>query len=168
MNKTTLSQRTRTGCMALGLIALLVCLGGMIFGCGTASNIPPSQGQAEIQRQIPEGKSLVYFYYTKTYLLGTTAVALDGKSSPIKKNSYVLWEVEPGQHQLTFTFERKWYKKTVEKTITCEPNQRAFFHLYAYTENDEAQHKILQASADAGQKRIQRFRLMRRFNGEIL
>lgn len=168
MNNAMLSQRPRTVRIALGFFILLVCMGGMLFGCGIASDIPPSQQQTEIQHQIPEGKSLVYFYYTKKYLFGTTAVALDGKSSPIEKDSYVFWEAEPGQHQLTFTFERKWFKKTVEKTITCEPNQRSFFYLYAYTEDDEAQHKILQASANAGQKRIQQFRLIRRFNGETL
>lgn len=168
MNHVVLSQRKRPECVALRFFILLICMGGMLFGCGTASDIPPSQQQAEIQHQIPEGKSLIYFYYTKKYLLGTTTVALDGKSSLIEKDSYVLWEAEPGQHQLTFTFERKWYKKIVEKIIICEPNQRYFFYLYPYTEDDEPQHKILQASANTGQKKIQQFRLMHRFNGETL
>ncbi|MDY0093135.1 MAG: hypothetical protein RBT80_10595 [Candidatus Vecturithrix sp.] len=168
MNNTTLSQRIKSACRALWFFILFVCTGGILLGCATTSDIPSSQQQTEIQHQIPEGKSLVYFYYTRKYLLGTTAVALDEKSSPIEKDSYVLWEIEPGEHQLTFTFHRKWYQKTIEKTIACKPNQHYFFYLYPYTENDEPQHKILQASSNSGQKKIRQFRLIHRFNGETL
>ena len=162
MKKVVVSQRRNIVRISLFFV-LLICIEGLFWGCGTTADIPPSEMNAELPHQIPEGKALVYFYYGRKYLFGTTAVELDGKSSLIEKDTYILWEVEPGEHQLSFTFERKWYTKTVEKTITCEPDQQYFYYLYPYTEDDEPRHKILQASSNTGHKKIQQFRLMRWF-----
>ena len=111
------------------------------------------------------GKSLIYFYYSRQSLTGKTEVALDEMVSPIGKKTFAVWEVAPGKHVMTFTFQRLFgsFDKYPTK-ITCEPDRIYFYRLFPYTDTTNsstgvAAYRFMTSSEEAGRKAIRKYRL---------
>lgn len=137
--------------MILSLFIVMV-----IIGCAAKSVAPPSQTTLQTRNLKPSpGKALVYYYNDKRFL-GSTNVSLDEMSSEIKKDSYVVWEVDPGEYHLEFTHTQAIFVENVELDITCEANQSYYFHMLGH---DRETHKIGQADNEIGQVNIERFSL---------
>jgi hypothetical protein len=137
--------------MILSLFVLLI-----IVGCATKSVSPPSQTTLQTRNLEPSpGKALVYYYNHKRFL-GSTNVSLDEMSSEVKKDFYVVWEVDPGEYHLKFTHKQAIFVEKVELDITCEADQVYYFHMLG---SDRETHKIGQVDNETGQTQIEQFRL---------
>jgi hypothetical protein len=139
----------------------------MITGCATKKSIaPPSQATLQTRNLKPSpGKALVYYYNTKRFL-GSTNVSLDEMSSEIKKDFYVVWEVDPGEYHLEFTHTQAIFVENVELDITCEANQIYYFHMLGY---DRETHKLGRIDNETGQAQIEQLRVASWFkDGELV
>ncbi len=149
-----------------GMFVILVVV---IFNAGCASNadLPPSQHTLLTRELEPsEGSALVYFYYEKLSVK-PTEVALNGAVSEIGRNSYVVWEIEPGTYPLTFTFRGGTFlTEEIATTITCEAGQTYYFRLAGH---DKETHDIVRVDAETGQEKIGEFDLINWFrDGELV
>ncbi|GAK50808.1 peptidase C14 caspase catalytic subunit p20 [Candidatus Moduliflexus flocculans] len=143
-------------------------LGIMILsGCSsnTAKSRPQTQEEIQTKAMTPSpGKSLVYLYYGRALLGGGTSVSLDKMSSAIEKDTYVVWEVAPGTHQMQFVLKKLMSEEVVKRKISCEPNQIYYFRLYSETDTSRDPnvtiYSIKESSQSAGQDAVREFSLM--------
>ena len=151
--------------MIAGLIGLLGLL--MLSSCSsnTSKVRPQTPEDIHTKEMTPSpGKSLVYLYYGRTMLGRGAAVSLDEMTSTIEKDTYVVWEVSPGKHDLQFILKKLMSEEVVKKKISCEPNNIYYFRLYNETdtsyEYDITVYSLRETSQSAGQDAIREFRLM--------
>ena len=86
-------------------------------------------------------------------------------SVKIKKNRYVVWEVDPGDYHLEFC-HRGILVERVELDITCEADQISYFYMIG---TDRETHQILQADNETGRARVGEFSLAGWFkNGSLV
>lgn len=139
----------------IGIISLFV-----LAGCASKSAAPPQEMVAQPGDLRPApGKALVCYYNHKVFL-GKTSVALNGQSSEIPPDTYVVWEVVPGAHLLTFK-NRGVFVEKVSAEITCGADQTCYFYM---TGRDPDTHAIERADAAAdAEAKIAQFRLANRF-----
>lgn len=133
------------------LIVLLWTLGG----CAVKSvNSPPSKATTQTRALQPSpGKALVY-YVNRRIHLGSAKIALDGMSSPLEQYTYIVWEVEPGEHHLEFKKSATIFTETVALDIVCEAEQIYYFHMIG---NDRETHKIVQVKNDQGREVVEKY-----------
>ncbi len=169
---TTSFQPQRSAvCRSVGMKLALTCiLLGMIlvaegfFPIHAWSQDLKLQEDARILTPSP-GKSLVYFYYTRKSLSSETAVALDKAETAVTKNEFVVWEVQPGKHELTFIFYKKLGSPFKYPTkITCEPDTIYYYNLFGFTDTSknssgEQNYQFLESKESTAKKNIHKFRL---------
>jgi hypothetical protein len=138
----------------------------VIAGCAAKSVAPPSQATLQTRNLKPSPeKALVYYYNTKRFL-GSTNVSLDEMSSEVKKDSYVVWEVDPGVHHLEFIHTQTIFVENVELDIICEANQIYYFHMLGH---DRKTHKIGPIDNETGQAQIEQLTVASWFkDGELV
>ncbi len=158
----------------VSLLHAVLSIWGMLFaivaciGCGEVfSTSKPPQTAEDIQTKNmlpPPGKALVYFYYGRFIAGGGAEVSLDGISSQIGKDRYIVWEVAPGEHTLEFLLKKVMSQKTMTSTLSCEPDQIYYYRLYSYTDKSQQSRGVtaydIRRSKDSdGRKKIQEFSL---------
>jgi len=140
----------------IGLFVLVIFY---ITGCTTKPVTPPTQATLQTRDLQPSaGKALVYYYNDKIFF-NAPLVSLDGASSQFSRNTYVVWEVNPGKHHLEFQrsgLASLTSAETVKLEITCESDQTYYFYMQGY---DRDTHKIVQADEQAGRAKIEKFSL---------
>ena len=157
--------KTYLSCRLVGIMLVIFCIASSV-GCASNTKLPPSQ-QTLLTRELqpPDGKSLVYFYYEK-FSTKPTEVVLNEVASEIKRNSYIVWEIEPGTYPLEFKFQGgTWLSEVVTITMTCEAGQVYYFHL---TGIDKETHQIVPVDTKTGQKKIRNFDLISWFKDGVL
>lgn len=151
------------------MVAGLICLLGLIMLSSCSSNTPKVRPQTpediETKAMTPSpGKSLVYLYYGRTMLGGGTTVALDEMTSTIEKDTYVVWEVAPGKHDMQFVLKKMMSEEVIKRKISCEPNQVYYFRLYSETDTSRdpnvTVYSLKESSQSAGQEAVQKFSLI--------
>lgn len=113
------------------MIVLVVVMSVIVLlGCAfqATPKIPSPTTITTRTLQPAPGKALVY-YLSEFYYPGSANAVLDGMTSPITRNTYVVWEVEPGEHQLEFKQSAGILTDDQSLKITCEAGQTYFFHL---------------------------------------
>jgi hypothetical protein len=126
----------------------------ILAGCAAQSKKPPSAATLTTRALQPAaGKALVYYFDQWAYL-GETRIALDTLESSFKQHTYVVWEVDPGEHQLRFTRASGVFQEAVELTIQCDADQIYYFMM---TGDTRETHKIVPAEKDIAQSQIAKF-----------
>ncbi len=149
-----------TSCLLLGM--MMVAEG--FFPIRAWSQDLKLQEEARILTP-PPGKSLIYFHYNRISWSAETAVALDKAETAVTKNEFVVWEVQPGKHELMFSFYKKIGAPLRYATkITCEPDAICYYNLFGFTDTSqkssgEQNYSFLESKESAAKKNIRKFRL---------
>ena len=146
----------------------------LLVGCAAKPVAPPSQATLQTRTLQPSpGKALVY-YYNHRLFLGSTRVSLDNLSSENKKDTYVVWEVDPGKHHLEFYYKGLLPHK-FGLDITCEADRSYYFYLHKAVRTDLPEgppdwetYKITQADDKTGRANIEKFALSGWFKDGVL
>jgi len=153
-----MKQWPRIG-MVIGLVGIMG-----LAGCGTSTVFTPTPETLQTRDLKPsDGKALVYFYFEWIFFGGTTEVSLDGMVSPLKKNTYVVWEVAPGTHQMELHYISKFSGDRIPFTIICEPDRSYYVHPIAVDIGDKPQDKIVLADEQTWQKKAPKLQVIQWF-----
>lgn len=139
--------------LAIVRASLAICVLAILStGCAPSANTVPSETRA-LPQPAP-GKALVY-YVNKLIYLGGAQIALDGiSSSPLKRYTYVVWEVEPGVHQLEFQKSGLGiFTEEHRLEIVCDAGQTYYFQMVG---NDRESRHLTQADPVSAQQILQR------------
>ena len=136
------------------MIVLMILL-WTLGGCAAKSvNSPPSKATTQTRALQPSpGKALVY-YVNRLIYVGSAEIALDGMSSPLERDTYIVWEVAPGEHHLEFKKSATIFTETVGLDIFCEAEQIYYFHMIG---NDRETHEIVQVKNNQGREAVEMY-----------
>ncbi|MCP4399175.1 MAG: hypothetical protein GY801_17975 [bacterium] len=159
--------------VALLSFVLLSCAGQ---GTRFSKPLPLVEEDMQAKALIPgPGKSLVYFYYGRYPTQKGTVIALDSAASDIKKDTYLVWETDPGKHEFEVTFYKMMSKDHFKGNIETEAGQTHFYHLFMEEDSvssssfDTHSARFLEAKKETGRKKIANNSLMAWFrDGEVI
>ena len=153
----------------LGFI-LLSCAGQ---GIRLSKPLPLVEEDLQAKDLTPRpGKSLVYFYYGRYPAPKGTVIALDGATANVEKDTYLVWETDPGQHSFEVTFYKMMSKNHYKRNVTTEANQTHYYFLYmeedalGSEETTSYKARFVEAKEDTGRKKIGEYALMAWFRDE--
>src|SRR4030042_1988385 len=154
-------------------IAVVALLGFAFIGCAGKSSqrtgaFPVVEEDLQARSLVPSpSKSLVYCYDENFVMLWKYTIELDGVSSKIQGNSYLVWEVEPGKHTFKVTFDKIMSKDSFSTNIKTEGGRTYYYHLVAGKEQtastgsyDAFRYNFDKVSEATGRKKIEDFSLM--------
>ena len=106
-----------------------------------------------------DGKSLVYFFYGRSSCRGNLEISLDGASSFLNKDMFVLWEVPSGTHEIKVALPPRGISTnpvpiTADLAIETKAGSVYYYRLLHEGEAGDDDYRLVPIRTSAGQKYV--------------
>ncbi|GAK50809.1 hypothetical protein U14_02050 [Candidatus Moduliflexus flocculans] len=142
----------------------------MLSGCSSAPKVVGSYTQEDIDAKSltpAQGNALIYFFYGRGYGWGNVEVSLDGASSLINEQMYVVWEVPAGKHTLAMIMpgQNTLSLKIAKKSLNAPAGSIQFYRAVSYKKEEsdtvsELLYQLIPASDSDGKEFVRAYSLV--------
>lgn len=150
---------------------IMICISVlMLSGCSSAPKAIDSYTPEDIEAKNltpAQGKALIYFYYGRGYGWGNVEISLDGASSPINEQMYVVWEVSAGKHTLAMIMpeQNALSLKIAKKSLNVPAGSIQFYRAISYKKEEsdtvsELLYQLIPASDSDGKEFVRSYSLV--------
>lgn len=141
-----------------------------LSGCSSAPKAVGSYAPEDVEAKNltpAQGKALVYFFYGRSYGWGNIEIALDGASSPINGQMYVVWDVPAGRHVLSAIVpgQNELFRKIAKTSLDTPAGSVHYYRLIAYKKEEsdpvsETLYRLAPADNSEGKEFVQAYSLI--------